>query len=166
MAFHNNKFCVANTGALVRFDYARGQTQGGTPLVLAMYPGGGQHPARSLVLDTVAGKMYVGIGSTANVNIEDDPRYATKRQFKLDGTGGTTFAAGIRVPQGLAINYAAAGGPKLWSCVNERDDLVPDYAKAVSANSYYGWPHNYLTPQNIDPGIGMAGPRTAETKTP
>jgi len=171
MAFYNGKFYVANTGAVVRYDYTPGQTTASAaPTTLATYAGGGQHPARSLVLDTVNGKMYIGIGSTMNVGIEDNPQYASVQQFNLDGSGQTTYAAGIRNPQGLAMNYTG-GTPRLWALVNERDgigdELVPDYLTAIpAAGAFYGWPFVYLRPDKKDPRITATDPRIPSTRTP
>jgi glucose/arabinose dehydrogenase len=171
MAFYKNKFYVATSGAVLRYDYTAGQTRaGGAPATIAMYPGGGQHPYRNLVLDTVNDKMYVSIGSTMNVGIEDDPRYATIQRFNLNGSGGATYTSGIRNPQGLAISYAS-GSPVLWSAVNERDgignELVPDYVTEIpAAGLFYGWPYVYLSPDRPDPRIKSSSPRVADTKTP
>jgi glucose/arabinose dehydrogenase len=171
MAFFKNKLYVAASGALLRYDYTPGQTEAaGTPATLATYPGGGQHPYRNLVLDSVNSKIYISIGSTMNVGIEDDPRYATIQRFNLDGSGAETYTSGIRNPQGLAINYAS-GSPVLWSAVNERDgignELVPDYVTEITGPGlFYGWPYVYLSPANPDPRIKSSSPRIADTKTP
>ena len=58
------------------------------------------------------------------------------------------FATGLRNPNGMAW----AGG-KLWTVVNERDeiddDLVPDYLTSVADGAFYGWPYSYYGP-NVD----------------
>ena len=171
MAFYQNRLYVANSAALVRYDYSSGQTAASAaPTVLAMYPGGGQHPYRSLVLDTVNQRIYIGIGSTINVGFENDARYATIQRFNLDGSGGITYTSGIRNPQGLAINYRS-GSPVLWSAVNERDglgnQLVPDYVTELpTAGLFYGWPYVYLRADKRDPRIAATNPVVAGTKTP
>ena len=171
MAFYQNRLYVANSGALVRYEYSNGQTKASAaPAVLAMYPSGGQHPYRSLVLDSVNQRIFIGIGSTINVGFEDDARYATVQRFNLDGSGGTTYTSGIRNPQGLAVNYAS-GSPVLWSAVNERDglgnQLVPDYVTEIpAAGLFYGWPYVYLRADKRDPRIAATNPVVAITKTP
>ncbi|HTN45768.1 MAG TPA: PQQ-dependent sugar dehydrogenase [Flavipsychrobacter sp.] len=171
LAFYQNRLYVANSGAVVRYEYFVGQTKAnGNPSTLATYPGGGQHAYRSIALDTVNGKMYIGVGSTMNVGFEDDPRYATIQRFNLNGSGGETYTSGIRNPQALAINYALAN-PTLWSAVNERDglgdELVPDYLTEIaSPGLFYGWPYVYLRSDKPDPRIQGSDPRIATTKTP
>jgi glucose/arabinose dehydrogenase len=58
------------------------------------------------------------------------------------------YASGLRNPNGLAWN-----GGRLWTVVNERDelgnDLVPDYLTAVEDGAFYGWPWSYFG-QHVD----------------
>lgn len=168
MAFNGNYFYVACSGSLIRYDYASGQTQaGGAPTKLADLPGGGQHPARTLLLYN--NKFYVGIGSSQNVAVEQDQRRATIQEFNLDGSGQATYASGLRNPQGLDVNPARAG--EIWTAVNERDllgdDLVPDYATAVPRGGFFGYPWAYLAPGNRDPRVTDPVPAAvASTRTP
>jgi glucose/arabinose dehydrogenase len=168
MAFQGNYFYVACSGSLIRYDYTSGQTQaGGAPTKLADLPGGGQHPARSLLLYN--NKLYVGIGSSQNATVEQDQRRATIQEYNLDGSGQTTYAAGLRNPQGLDVNPARPG--ELWTAVNERDllgdDLVPDYATAVPRGGFFGYPWAYLAPDRHDPRVTDPAPAAvAATRTP
>ena len=168
MVFQGNAFYVAASNALLRYDYTSGQTKAsGAPTKLADLPGGGQHPARSLLLYN--NKLYVGIGSSQNATVEQDSRRATIQEFNLDGSGQTTYASGLRNPQGLDVNPARPG--ELWTAVNERDelgdDLVPDYATAVPREGFFGYPWVYLSPTNRDPRLTGALPtQVASTRTP
>src|SRR5438874_204243 len=62
-----------------------------------------------------------------------------------------TFASGLDSPYGLALEPVTGA---LWTAVNERDglgdELVPDYATAVTPGAFYGWPYAYMGP-NEDP---------------
>ncbi len=165
MAFRDNYFYVAVTGAILRYDYAAGQTvAGGPPTKLADLVGGGQHPARVLLLN--GNKMYAGIGSALNVGIEQ-PRRSTIEEFNLDGSGRVTYASGIRNPQGLAVNPVTN---QLWTTCIERDglgdELVPDYFTAVQPGGFYGYPYAYLAPNKLDPRVHTTSPLTATTLTP
>lgn len=55
---------------------------------------------------------------------------------------------------------AWAGG-KLWTVVNERDeignDLVPDYLTSVTDGAFYGWPYSYYG-QNVDVRVKPPAP--------
>lgn len=168
MAFNGNYFYVACSSALIRYDYTSGQTQAaGIPTKLAEYPGGGQHPARSLLIYN--NKMYVGIGSSQNAVVEQDNRRATIQEFNLDGSGPVAYATGLRNPQGLDVNPARAG--EIWTAVNERDelgdDLVPDYATVVPRGGFFGYPWAYLDPTKLDPRVpGPVPTQVAATRTP
>lgn len=168
MAFNGNYFYVACSGGILRYDYSSGQKQAsGQPTQLVELPGGGQHPARSLMIYN--NKMYVGIGSSENASVEQDQRRTTIQEYNLDGTGAATYASGLRNPQGMAVNPARTG--EIWSVVNERDglgdDLVPDYATAVPRGAFFGYPWAYLAPDKRDPRITAAAPaQVASTRTP
>ncbi|MDO7876163.1 PQQ-dependent sugar dehydrogenase [Hymenobacter sp. ASUV-10] len=168
MAFNGNYFYVACSNAILRYDYNSGQTQaGGPPTQLAELPGGAQHPARSLLIHN--NKLYVGIGSSENATVEQDPRRTTIQEFNLDGSSPATYASGLRNPQGLGINPARPD--ELWTVVNERDglgdDLVPDYATAVPRDAFFGYPWAYLAPDKRDPRVTAPAPaQVAATRTP
>src|SRR4029077_15465727 len=55
------------------------------------------------------------------------------------------LASGLRNPNGLAW---VPGTGKLWTVVNERDelgsDLVPDYMTALVDGGFYGFPYSYF----------------------
>lgn len=115
------------------------------------------HSTRSLALDPDGSRFYVGIGSRRNVEEEAEPR-ATIRVFAGDGSGGHSFASGLRNPVGLAFR---PGSTNLWTVVNERDglgdELVPDYLTKVVPGGFYGWPYAYLG-NHPQPGLGAKAP--------
>jgi glucose/arabinose dehydrogenase len=67
------------------------------------------------------------------------------QEFKADGSGQRTFAAGLRNPVGIAFY---PGTSDLYVVVNERDGLgdglVPDYLTRVQEGGFYGWPYAYI----------------------
>jgi len=155
MALQGNRFYVGNTDGIVVFPYRSGDTkifrQGEKLLDL---PGGG-HYTRNLLIDAEGKKMYISVGSTANVD-EDmtdakDSRRAAILQANLDGSAMRVFASGLRNPVGLDWQPTTK---QLWTVVNERDmlgdELVPDYLTSVRDGAFYGWPYSYFG-QNEDP---------------
>lgn len=167
MAFQGNYLYVACSGAVYRYDYTSGQTKAsGAPTKLVTIPEGGQHAYRTLLI--LNNKMYVPIGSSQNVVVEQDTR-ATVQEFNLDGSGGVTYASGTRSPLGIDVNPARPG--EIWQAVNERDELgdglVPDYATVLPRGSFFGYPWVYLAPTNRDPRItGPVPAQVANTRTP
>jgi glucose/arabinose dehydrogenase len=150
MAISNGFFYVGNTGSVVRWKFAPGDTTlAGTPEKIATLPSGGGHVTRSLAFSEDRSKLYVTIGSASNVDVEQGR--ALIRVMNPDGTDNRVFASGLRNPVGLAIR---PGTNEVWAGVHERDmlgdNLVPDYVTHVQDGGFYGWPYAYIGP-NEDP---------------
>ena len=58
------------------------------------------HIAHEVAIDPKTLEIYVGVGSASNLG-EEAPVKATIQRFNLDGTGGTTFAIGLRNVTGM-----------------------------------------------------------------
>jgi glucose/arabinose dehydrogenase len=164
MAIQNGYFYVANTNAVLRFKYQPGQTKlEGTGEKIIDLPGLGyrQHWTRNLIFSKDGKKLYVSVGSEANL-AEEEPRRAAINEYNADGTGHRIYASGIRNPIGLAWNPTTG---QLWTAVNERDglgdDLVPDYTTAVKDGGFYGWPYSYIG-KNPDPRMEGKGKELIE----
>ena len=154
LAFHDNALFVGDTDAVLRFDYATGQTAAtGAPIKIADLPGRGyrEHWTRNVVVSPDGKKLYATVGSESNVSVESDSRRAAILQMNLDGSESRIYVSGTRNPIGLAFNPTTGA---LWAAVQERDglgdDLVPDYVTQVKDGGFYGWPYAYLGP-NEDP---------------
>ncbi len=118
------------------------------------------HWTRSLVFDRAGRKLYVGVGSGANVETGEDPRRAAINRYNPDSSGHEIFASGTRNPIGL---HWYPNSDTLWAAVQERDELgdnlVPDYFTHVQQGGFYGWPYSYIgdhpdpriQPQRPDP---------------
>lgn len=148
MALLDGQLYVANTDAVVRFPYSEGQTRiTAAPERVVKLNGGGNHWARTLVVAPDSKTLLVGVGSASNIAERglDAERYRAsilqvwprEKTFRL-------FAAGLRNPQGIAIEPATK---RIYTVVNERDmlgsDLVPDYLTSVELGDHFGWPWYY-----------------------
>lgn len=153
LAFWKDSLYVGNTDAVVRFKYKPGQTrsEGAAEKIADLPWAKAGHWTRSLAFSPDGRKLYVGIGSSSNVNVETDPMRATIAEFNPDGSGTRTFATGTRNPTALMFHPRSR---KLWAAVQERDligdDLVPDFVIEVKDGGFYGWPYAYAGP-NEDP---------------
>jgi glucose/arabinose dehydrogenase len=157
MLILNNKFYVANTHELVRYDYKRGDTSitgSGDTLVRFTKSKINQHWTRNIITDKEGKKIYIAIGSSTNIadnGLDDEVKRACILEINPDGTGERVYAEGLRNPVGIAW---APGTKTLWAAVNERDDLgdelVPDYFTSVGPGAFYGWPFAYFG-RNPDP---------------
>lgn len=156
LAFADGKLYVANQDALVRFDYADGQTKASAPPVkVTDLPAQiNHHWTKSLAVSEDGRQLYVGIGSNSNITergmeVEIDRAMV----WQIDAATGAhkAYATGLRNPTALTIQ---PGTGQLWTVVNERDelgpDLVPDYLTSVREGAFYGWPYSYWG-QNVDP---------------
>ncbi|PWS35524.1 sorbosone dehydrogenase [Falsiroseomonas bella] len=155
LALANGALYVANQDALVRFDYAEGQTEAsGPPTLVTNLPSVINHHWTKAMTASADGRfLYVGIGSNSNITergmaAEEDRAMI----WEIDAETGRhrQYATGLRNPTALAIQ---PGTGQLWAVVNERDEigpnLVPDYLTSVQEGAFYGWPYSYWG-QNVD----------------
>lgn len=157
MLILNNKFYVANTDALLMYDYTPGATKlSGKGKKILSLPAGGynNHWTRNIVANKNGTKLYISVGSGSNVaehGLDNEIRRANILEINPDGSGERVYASGLRNPVGMAW---APGTSTLWTAVNERDELgdelVPDYMTSVKEGGFYGWPYSYFG-QHPDP---------------
>ena len=157
MLLLGNYLYVANTDGVLRYPYQPGATKitGDGQRILDLPKGGyNNHWTRNLLAAPDGSKIYVTVGSGSNVQehgAEEEVRRANILEINPDGTGEKIYASGLRNPIGLQWQ---PGTGKLWTVVNERDELgdelVPDYFTSVRAGGFYGWPYSYYG-QNEEP---------------
>ncbi len=146
MAWHKDWLYVGEPTSIKRYKYdAKAMTVSAGEEIIALKGFDKGHSTRSLLIDEKAGKLYVGIGSSADHVTGDPEDRAAIVRFNLDGTGREIVAGGVRNPIGLRLNPANG---QLWAAVQERDfigdDLVPDFFTSVRMAGYYGWPYAYI----------------------
>ncbi len=150
---------VANTDAIVRYPFTPGQTKvNAPPQKVIDLPAGliNHHWTKSLTASPDGSKLYVGVGSNSNAQ-ERGPEAETNRAaiWEVDPKTGQfrIFASGLRNPNGLTFY---PGSNRLWTVVNERDELgpnlVPDYMTSVRPGAFYGWPYSYYG-HHVDPRV-------------
>ena len=156
MALVGNTLYVANTDALVRFPYTRGDTRITAPgTVVAVLPAGtrNHHWTKNVIASRDGRRLYVAVGSNSNVAEHGmDEEIDRAAILEVDAASGRrrVLASGLRNPVGMA--WVPTTGA-LWTSVNERDelgsDLVPDYMTSVRDGAFYGWPYSYYG-QHVD----------------
>jgi glucose/arabinose dehydrogenase len=100
-------------------------------------------PARGHRTRTVAfgpdGMLYLAVGSSCNICLEQEPIRATISRANPDGSDLEIFATGMRNPVGLAFQPET---DLLWATVNERDnqgnEIPPDLVTIVEEGADYG----------------------------
>jgi glucose/arabinose dehydrogenase len=164
MALVGKQLYVANTDAVMRFNYQAGATEMKEKGVkLADLPGGelNHHWTKNLIASPKGDKLYATVGSNSNV-AENGMEAEDKRAAILEidtGNGATrAFASGLRNPNGM--DWQPQSGA-LWTVVNERDEigpnLVPDYLTSVQDGGFYGWPYSYFG-KNVDERVEAKRP--------
>ena len=165
MALVGQRLFIANTDAVVAFDYVPGALAvQGAAQHLTDLPGGplNHHWTKNLVASADGSKLYAAVGSNSNV-AENGMAVEEGRAaiWEIDVATGNKrlFAQGLRNPVGMAwVTAGPANQPttqsteqqpaQLWTVVNERDeigsDLVPDYMTSVRDGGFYGWPYSYF----------------------
>ncbi len=170
LAFFGGYLYVGETNEIVRYPYQDGTVDASQrQVVVPNLPTGG-HATRTVGFGP-DGLMYVAVGSSCNVCIEQNPLRAAISVYQPDGSGGQTYAAGLRNAVGFTWQ---PGTGDMWASVNGRDNigqdmglsgaqatqttdnLPADYVTRITAGGNYGWPRCYDDHQ-LDPKFGDAG---------
>jgi glucose/arabinose dehydrogenase len=164
MLLLGDKLYIANTDALLRYDYKPGETKMTSRPEKIMDLQAGKHNrhwTRNLIASQDGEKILIGVGSGTNVGedgMTNEIMRANILEINKDGSGLKVYASGTRNPVGLAW---APGTNTLWAAVNERDELgdhlVPDYFTSIKQGGFYGWPYSYWG-QHVDNRV-KGGPR-------
>jgi len=146
LAFHGGYLYIANTDGVVRVRLGADGKASGEPERVNSYSGGGGHWSRSIVFGA-DGAMYVAIGSTCNMCVEQSPERAAVMRFDADGRNGRIFASGLRNAVGIAVHPVTK---QIWVTQNERDNIEPDHEdlppeeiNILQDGGDYGWPFCY-----------------------
>jgi glucose/arabinose dehydrogenase len=126
--------------ARVRFDAATGTVSGPVERIVTGLPGGGNHWTKTLRFGP-DGWLYVHVGSSCNVCIEEDERRATIMRFRADGSDGEIYATGLR--NSVGFDWQPGTG-SLYATDNGRDllgnDFPPCELNEIVKDGFYGWP--------------------------
>ncbi len=164
--FHGDWLYVAERGAVrrVRYDALRRKTLGKLETIVSNLPPGG-HWTRTLRFGP-DGWMYVSLGSSCNVCIEEDERRAAIVRYRPDGSGEELFATGLR--NSVGFDWQPQTGA-LFATDNGRDqlgdDLPPCELNRIERGGFYGWPfaHGDRVP---DPKFGAGHEDRIRASTP
>jgi glucose/arabinose dehydrogenase len=146
---------IGETDAIrrVRFDHERGAAVGELETIVADLPGTGNHWTKTVRFGP-DGWMYVSIGSSCNVCIEEDPLRATIVRYRPDGSELQIHATGLRNSVGFDWRPAT---DELFATDNGRDllgdDFPPCELNRIVAGGFYGWPFANGA-KRIDPDLG------------
>jgi glucose/arabinose dehydrogenase len=156
MTLIGDQLYVADTDAVLRFDYLEGETRlTGKGTKVIDLPAGtiNHHWTKNLIATADGTHLYVTVGANSNEGengVDAEAERAAVWEVNLADGSHRIYASGLRNPNGLAWEPRTGA---LWTTVNERDelgsDLVPDYMTALKDGAFYGWPYSYYG-QHVD----------------
>ncbi|MEN9936284.1 MAG: hypothetical protein RLZZ387_2863 [Chloroflexota bacterium] len=138
--FHQGALWVAQQDSVIRLGEpdAGGRYQQRETVVPDL-PVGGNHWSRTIGFGPDGG-LYLSVGSSCNVCVEDDPRRAAITRYEPDGSGRRSFAVGLR----NAVGFVWSDRGELFATNNSRDrlgpDIPPDTINVVRDGDDFGWP--------------------------
>ncbi|MGP0629988.1 PQQ-dependent sugar dehydrogenase [Nitrospina sp. 32_T5] len=116
-------------------------TFGKPEVIVTGIPTGG-HSTRTIKFQD--GKLYLSVGSSCNVCIEEHPWRSAIIRFDVDGKNEEVFARGLR--NSVGIEFSPYSG-ELWGVNNGRDWLGDDHPREelniIRLGKHYGWPYCY-----------------------
>src|SRR3954451_9152400 len=154
LALWHDYLYVGEPESLKRYKYdSKALTAGPGEEVVSMAGFSKGHVTRTILFDERAGKMYLTVGSSADLVTGDPEMRAAVHRYNPDGTGHEVIATGLRNTVGLRFY---PGTTQLWATVEERNDapnvVVADFFTSLKPGGFYGWPYAYIG-QHIDPRI-------------
>lgn len=152
---HDGWLYVGESGGVgrIRFDETTGQPSGSFEQIITGLPAGGNHWTRTVRVGP-DGWLYVSVGSSCNVCIEEDPRRAAILRYRPDGSDEEIFATGLR--NSVGFDWRPETG-EMFATDNGRDllgdDFPPCELNLIERGQFYGWPvaNGYGVP---DPDFG------------
>ncbi len=159
LAFVGNDLLVANQDGVVKLTQKNSAWSAPKPLIKNLPSGG--HTLKTIKIGP-DNFLYINVGSSCNVCIEDDPLRATILRYTLEGkpAGGLetigrhaanpTWARGLRNSQGFAWHpgtgsmFATNNGADMRSDKKGgkvNDELPPEHLNKIEPGKHYGWPH-------------------------
>lgn len=142
---------IAEAHQVSRYEYDASQAKviSGQEKIMS-FSNGGRHTTRTIALiPDLSGrshqtKLYVSIGSSCDVCVEEDVQRATILESDPDGKNPIEFAGGLRNTVFFALHPVTG---KMWGTDMGRDNLgdnlPPDEINIIDSGQKYGWPFCY-----------------------
>lgn len=157
--YEDGSLYVGDTTRVLRFYPPEDITEVWTEreVVIDGLPSGG-HTTRTVLFSPDYETLFVSIGSSCNVCVEEDERRATIMRYDPDGSNGEIYADGMRNAVGITFR---PGTEELWATNNGRDWLGDDQPpetiyELTSAGTDAGWPRCH-SGRIVDPDFGEPG---------
>jgi glucose/arabinose dehydrogenase len=125
-------------------------------VIISGLPSGG-HSTRTVLFSPDWEYLYVSIGSSCNICVEEDDRRAAIMRYRPDGSESLVYAEGFRNAVGITFR---PGTSQLWATNNGRDwmgdNQPPETVYVVEEGDDAGWPRCHAG-RIVDPEYGEPG---------
>ncbi len=152
--YQDGSLYVAETTRILRLSDPDGDGYFQERKIITAGIAAGGNTNRSIIFSPDWKHLYLAIGSSCNVCLEEDKRRATVMRFNADGSEGRIFTRGLHYVIGMAFR---PDKDLLWAVNIERDglkgDLPPDTLYAIYIDANAGWPYCHAG-RIIDPDFG------------
>lgn len=160
LTFVGDDLLVANQNGIVKLSKNEQGFSKPQPFITGLPSGGHSYKTIKLGPDNF---LYINIGSSCNVCVEDDPIRATILRYTLEGkpAGGLEvvgrhtalapiWASGLRNSQGFTWHpktghmFATNNGADMRSSTKNgkvNDELPPEHLNKIEPGKHYGWPY-------------------------
>ena len=159
LVFLDEDLLVANQNGVVKLTKSKGIWS--APKAFISNLPAGHHSVKTIKIGPDK-HLYINVGSSCNVCVEDDPLRATILRYTLEGKpAGSTYnatknaekpiwAKGLRNSQGFSWHpktnamYATNNGSDMRSMTNNgkvNDEIPPEHINEIMADKHYGWPY-------------------------
>ena len=159
LAFVGDDLLVANQDGVVKLTKIENKWSAPKPFIRNLPYG--HHTVKTIKLGPDS-HLYLNVGSSCNVCVEDNPLRATILRYTVEGKAAgaletlgrhapnPTWASGLRNSQGFAWHpktgamFATNNGSDMRSDKKNgkvNDELPPEHFNKVEAGKHYGWPY-------------------------
>jgi glucose/arabinose dehydrogenase len=161
IVFVDKQLLVANQDGVVRLEQQGGKwpASKAQPIISGLATGG--HTLKT-IRQGPDGYLYLNVGSSCNVCVEQDPSRAAILRYTVDGkpagalvtlgrhAQSAVWASGLRNSQGFAWHpqtqamFATNNGADMRSETRGgrvNDDIPPEHLNQIESGKNYGWPH-------------------------
>ena len=167
LAFVGDDLLVANQNGVVKLTQKNNRWSAPQPFISNLPYG--HHTVKTIKLGP-DNHLYLNVGSSCNVCVEDNPLRATILRYTLEGKAAgaletlghhapnPSWASGLRNSQGFAWHpktgamFATNNGSDMRSEKKDgkvNDELPPEHFNKIEPSKHYGWPHCWGDTKNL-----------------
>ena len=160
--FFGSKLYIAEQDGVVVADWDHGEIVGNPKRIISGFTENGNHRSKTIRIGP-DNRIYISMGSTCNVCLEEDVRRGTIMRFGLDGLEPEIYAFGLR--NSVGFDWAPFDGA-IYATDNGRDllgdDFPPCELNKLERGGFYGWPF-YNGDNILDPDFENSERKPAKT---